>query len=88
MRTLMMTCLVAANRARVLDTDQGRRVEQLLLNPNFVLLIKRHMESRGGEPLLETIPKALDIIIAREGERSAETAADLRLARELLQALV
>jgi len=89
MRTLMITCLVAANRARVLDSDLGRRVEQLLLSPNFVLLIKRHMETRDNQPILASIPTALDAIAAREARREDPTVQeDLRLARALISAVL
>lgn len=81
----MITCLIAANRARVLDSEQGRRVEQLLLAPNFVLLIKRHMETRNNTPILASIPTAVDAITAREARREdAVVLDDLRLARALL----
>jgi|GEM_PF-6819103 len=85
MRQLMLICLIAANRARTLATEQGQRVEQLLLAPNFVLLIRKYCETQAGEPILASVPVALERILANEAKGADPVmAGDVLIARDLL----
>lgn len=85
MRQLMLICLIAANRARTLATEQGQRVEQLLLAPNFVLLIRKYCETHSGEPILASVPVALERIRANEAKGADPVmAGDVVIARDML----
>jgi hypothetical protein len=62
MKKLMILCLVASNRLRLRGDPDSIRIAQLLIEPNFVLYIKKFAETKDGEPILASIPKALEAI--------------------------
>lgn len=87
MKPVWMACLVAANRVQIGGDDKSKRVARLLMEPNFALLISRHMDSVEGAPVMSSMGSALEAIIAHHRHQHPEDVdrlADLDVVRTLL----